>query len=147
MKPERNRLIQLIHVARRDLALDEETYRAALESTTGKTSAAEMSLPELNKVVSHLKSKGFKVRHTKQSRPVDQSPAARKIRSLWLSLHELGAVKNPSEAALGAYVKRIAGVDALQWLFGDQQRRVIETLKMWIHRMERSHERDAPPSR
>lgn len=49
-------------------------------------------------------------------------------------LHELGAVKNPAEEALAAYVKRIAGVDALQWINGEQAERLIETMKKWAMR-------------
>ena len=43
-------------------------------------------------------------------------------------------VKNPSEEALAAYVKRIAGVDALQWINGEQAERLIETMKKWAMR-------------
>ena len=56
------------------------------------------------------------------------------MRALWLFLHQLGAVKNPSEAALAAYVKRIAKVDALQWADGHQTEALIETLKKWAMR-------------
>ncbi|MBR8657898.1 regulatory protein GemA, partial [Achromobacter sp. Marseille-Q0513] len=56
------------------------------------------------------------------------------VRALWLFLHQLGAVKNPSEEALAAYVKRIAKVDALQWTNGNQTEALIETLKKWAMR-------------
>ena len=130
----RDRLIRLIHVAKRDLALDDETYRAALVAVAGKTSSAAMSAPELHKVLDHLKSKGFKVRQSGQSRPLARYPEARKIRAVWLLLHALGAVRNPSEAALAAYVKRITGIDALQWIDGYQAERLIETMKKWAMR-------------
>jgi phage gp16-like protein len=130
----RDRLIRLIHVAKRDLALDDETYRGALHAVIGKTSTTAMSVPELQKVMDHLKSKGFKVRPSAKSRPLARYPEARKIRAIWLLLHKLGAVENPSEAALAAYVKRITGIDALQWIGGDQAERVIETLKKWAMR-------------
>ncbi len=93
----------------------------------------------------HLKRSGFKVRskgkpakpkavQAKPSRPLAQDAESKKIRALWLFLHELGAVKNPSEEALAAYVKRIAGVDALQWISGEQAERLIETMKKWAMR-------------
>lgn len=47
-------------------------------------------------------------------------------------LHELGAVQNPSEAALSAYVKRIDKVDDLEWMRDPEK--VIETLKKWAQR-------------
>lgn len=133
---QRQRLIRLIHVAKRDLAMDEETYRAALQRVGKKDSAAAMTIPELEKVLEHLKRSGFKVRSKrKPSRALALDAESRKIRALWLFLHQLGAVKNPAEEALAAYVKRITGVDALQWLSGDQSETLIETLKKWAMRL------------
>jgi len=132
--PQRDRLIRLIHVAKRELMLEDDIYRATLIAVTGRSSSSELSVPELNAVLDHLKSKGFKVRPRKQSRALASSPDAKKIRALWLFLHEIGAIKNPSEEALGAYVKRIAQVDALQWLDGKQSMRVIESMKKWAMR-------------
>ena len=142
--PNRQRLIRLIHVAKRDLSMDDDTYRAILQRIGKKASSADLTIPELEKVLEHLKRSGFKVRsksksaprpaQAKPSRPLAQDLESKKIRALWLFLHELGAVKNPSEEALAAYVKRIAGVDALQWISGQQAERLIETMKKWAMR-------------
>lgn len=137
---DRQRLIRLIHVAKRDLSMDDDTYRTILQRIGKKASAADLTVPELEKVLEHLKRSGFKVRskgkpaQAKLSRPLAQDGESKKIRALWLFLHELGAVKNPSEEALAAYVKRIAGVDALQWINGKQAERLIETMKKWAMR-------------
>ena len=140
----RQRLIRLIHVAKRDLSMDDDSYRATLLRIGKKASSADLTIPELEKVLEHLKRSGFKVRsksksapkpaQAKPSRPLAQDLESKKIRALWLFLHELGAVKNPSEEALAAYVKRIAGVDALQWISGQQAERLIETMKKWAMR-------------
>ena len=138
--PNRQRLIRLIHVAKRDLSMDDDTYRAILQRIGKKASSADLTIPELEKVLEHLKRSGFKVRskakpaQAKPSRPLAQDGESKKIRALWLFLHELGAVKNPSEEALATYVKRIAGVDALQWVSGEQAERLIETMKKWAMR-------------
>ena len=142
--PNRQRLIRLIHVAKRDLSMDDDTYRAILLRIGKKSSSADLTIPELEKVLEHLKRSGFKVRsksksaprpaQAKPSRPLAQDLESKKIRALWLFLHELGAVKNPSEEALATYVKRIAGVDALQWISGEQAERLIETMKKWAMR-------------
>ena len=141
MQPSnRQRLIRLIHVAKRDLSLDDDTYRSILQRFGRKESSSDLTVPELEQVLEHLKRSGFKVRSkgkpakpkavkAKPSRPLAQDAESKKIRALWLFLHELGAVKNPSEEALAAYVKRIAGVDALQWISGEQAERLIETMK------------------
>lgn len=132
---DRQRLIKLIHVAKRDIALDNDSYRAILQRIGKKTSAADLTVPELQQVLDYMKKHGFKVRSkAKPSRPLALDAESRKVRALWLFMHQLGVVQNPSEAALAAYVKRITGVDALQWSSGDQATALIETLKKWAMR-------------
>lgn len=143
----RNRLIKLIQVARRDLNLDEPNYRAILFAQGGNESLAVLPIDGMQKVLDYLKAQGFKVRSTKTDRKQATGKDASKVRALWLFLHELGAVRDPSEAALTAYVKRIAKVDDLQWMRGERgvrtpsgpqfkarQDLVIETLKRWAMR-------------
>jgi len=150
----RPRLIRLIHVAKRELAMDDDTYRALLVTCTGQDTSTHLTDTELNKVLAHMKRRGFKVRHAthkskparKPSRALAQSPQDKKIRALWLSLHKHGVVRDPSEAALAAYVKRITGVDALQWLDIQQASQIIETLKQWQLRIEHSKQQlESPP--
>ena len=131
----RARLVKLIHVAKRELRMDEPTYRAMLLASGGAQSTAHMAAPALERVLAHLKRSGFKVRvPAAPSRPLDTRTQARKVRALWLMLHALGVVRDPSEAALAAYVKRIAGIDALQWAREAQLHQLIETLKRWAMR-------------
>ena len=62
--PNRLRLIKLIHVARRDLRMDDDTYRlllAGMRELDGATSTANLSVPNLIKVLEQLKLRGFKV--------------------------------------------------------------------------------------
>lgn len=137
MKNTDNRqcLIRLIHVAKRDIALDDDSYRAILQRVGKQDSAANLSIPQLQQVLDYMKKNGFKVRSkAKPSRPLALDAESRKVRALWLFLHQLGVVQNPSEAALAAYVKRIAGVDALQWSNSEQAVALIETLKKWAMR-------------
>lgn len=134
---ERLRLIRLLHVAKRDLRMVDADYRAVLLGASGGAhdSSKAMPITELEKAMSHLKRCGFKVRAKPQSsRPLAGDPESKKIRALWLMLHELGAVQNPSEAALAAYVKRLTKVDDLHWVNGLQAETLIETLKKWALR-------------
>ena len=141
LQDHRARLVKLIHVAKRELRMDEPTYRAVLLASGGAQSTAHMAAPALERVLAHLKRSGFKVRHKSAStqtaapsRALDTRDQARKVRALWLMLHTLGVVRDPSEAALAAYVKRIAGIDALQWAGEAQLHQLIETLKKWAMR-------------
>jgi phage gp16-like protein len=132
---QKQKFIRLIHVAKRELGLDEDTYRAMLVNVTGMDSTKAMPLYKLEAVVKHLKQTGFKVRSKPQTRQLADDLQSKKIRALWLDMHDEGIVKNPSEAALAAYVKRLTGVDSLHWLSSEQASSVIETLKKWQKRM------------
>jgi phage gp16-like protein len=125
------KLKQLIHIAKNELALDDDTYRDMLRGLELPTSTTEMSLPQMAKVLEHLKRSGFTVRSKPNDRAQADYPQAKMLRGLWLELHELGYVKNPSETALAAWVKRESKVDALQWLTVAQAQAVIEKLKKW----------------
>lgn len=144
IRTDRVRLVKVIHVARRELQLDEATYRLMLTNVTGKDSTTAMEPRELRAVVDHLKRKGFKVRRSgttsqagapRPDRRQASNPSARKVRALWLFLHALGAVRDPSERALASYVKRIAKVDDLQWADGQALDLLIETMKKWAMRL------------
>ena len=142
-KAYRNKLITLVHVAKRDMALDEEAYRAILIAQGGDDSLRAMTIENINKVLTYMKAQGFRLRKAKTDRKQAVSPEASKVRALWLFMHELGVVRDPSEAALTAYVQRIAKVDDVQWMRGsrisdgkwkDRDYLVIESLKKWAMR-------------
>ncbi len=135
--------ITLIHVLSGQIGLDEDTRRDMLALLTGKRSSKDLTWQERKRVIDHLVSKGGKVTTPRKSgrkigtpsRPLDTSAMASKVRALWIALHGLGAVRDPSEAALASYTKRIAKVDALQWATGEQLETLIETLKKWVIRV------------
>ncbi|MBB5204411.1 phage gp16-like protein [Inhella inkyongensis] len=129
-------LIKLIHVAKRELQLEEDTYRTLLHTASGgQTSTAAMNERQLQAVLEQAKRSGFVVRSGGvKPRRLDRSPEGRKVRALWLFLHHLAAVRDPSEAALASYCKRIAGVDDLHWASHLQMNRLTETLKKWALR-------------
>lgn len=56
----RGKLIAIIHVAKKELGLDDDTYRDALFSVTGKRSAKDLNISELDKVIRDFEQKGFK---------------------------------------------------------------------------------------
>ncbi|KAA6207915.1 regulatory protein GemA, partial [Avibacterium paragallinarum] len=61
--------IQLIHIAKQKLGIDELSYRAMLERLTGKSSTKQMTIPELTKVYNELENKGFKKTSRKGKSP------------------------------------------------------------------------------
>jgi phage gp16-like protein len=137
----RKRFITLIHVAKKDLGLDEDTYRAVIEQTTGQQSLKELSIDQLNAVLNRLKASGFTVKPKDQSLKQADDGQSRMIRHLWLLLHNAGEVRNPSELALAKYVEKQVRVSALQFLSTDKASKVIERLKQWCDRKDIPHPR------
>lgn len=56
----RSKLIAIIHVGKKELGLDDDTYRDLLQAVAGKRSAKDLNITELNKVIRSLEQKGFK---------------------------------------------------------------------------------------
>lgn len=117
IKSMKHKYIRLIHIAKSQLNIDDDTYRHLLQALTQKSSTKIMTIRELKKVVDNLKAKGFKVKPPKKVGKITATkPIHKKIRSLWLELAEAGEVKNRSEKAINSYVKRITGVEVMDWL-------------------------------
>lgn len=125
----RRGLIAKIHVAKKQLRIAEDDYRQILLDETGRLSLTECDERGLEKVVGRLKRIGFHPAPMPSRKGVATHPMARKARALWISLHHLGVVKNPSEEALEAFAKRQLGCDRLVWAKQSDAFRLIEALK------------------
>ena len=144
------KLIQLIHIAKGQLGLDDDTYRAVLLGAAGKTSCSQMSLPELNQVLEHFKKAGFKTKAKRRLSPKSdpkQHGEINKIRAIWITMHKQGFVRDGSETALDSYVNRMlnrAKVGAnvsfhTHFLTLTQAIKVLEPLKKWHKREMIAH--------
>lgn len=106
------KLIQLIHIAKSQLSIDEVSYRAMLERLTGKISTKQMTITELMRVQAEMESKGFKNtakgRHSPATAKAKvKSNIAHKIRAIWIDMAKQGLVRDGSETALNAWVRGI----------------------------------------
>lgn len=145
---KKQRLIRLVHVAKNQLMMDDGEYRALLANLScGKTSSTKLSVEELELAVKAMKMRGFvlttraQAATGKKDLPVPtphrtMEGQVKKIRALWLELHEMGAVRSASELSLSRFVKRMTGIDYQGWLGTDDAVRVIEHLKKWKARVE-----------
>lgn len=146
----RSRLIRLVQVGRRTLALDDECYRDLLASHTGKRSAALLSEQELEQVLATFKAAGFTPKPVRHSASKRLSPAPgghhrvneiAKIRAIWCEMARLGTVRDGSETALNHWVQRMTarsnggvGVAEVGWLDAPLAVKVLEALKKWNSR-------------
>lgn len=153
MKTEKARLVQLVHIGKQQLNIDDESYRAMLKRLTNKTSSTKCTVVELHKVLHELQSKGAKVTWFAKSakKPTAYSPATgetkvkseitHKIRAVWITMGKHGFLKDPSEQALNAYVRKVINknrktlvlnVGALE---SNEAAKMLEILKKWHKRL------------
>jgi phage gp16-like protein len=130
--------IAAIHVAKKQLGLDEETYRAKLARITGKQSAKDMSEGERQKVLTIFRNEGFEpapAARRADGRQKLTGKFAKKLQALWIAAWNLGIVRERDDKALIAFVKRQTGVDHTRFLvYADDANRAIEALKGWMRR-------------
>lgn len=126
-----SKLIGMIHMAKSRLGMDDTTYREFLTAVIGRGSLRGSTSGEQWRVMEELKRRGFVPRSTGRTTAAADSPQARKIRSLWLTMADCGIVRDRSEKALENYVRRITGVRLGQATV-KQCQTVIETLKAWL---------------
>ncbi len=123
-----------IHVAKKQLGLDEETYRSVLVRVTGKDSTRAMSEPERQRVVEEFRKSGF-TKAVKGSRTKLEGRFAKKLQALWIAGWNLGVVADRDDSALVAFVKRQTGIDHVRFVRdAEDADKAIEALKGWLAR-------------
>ncbi len=114
-----------IHIARKALGMDEETYRAFLKRETGKDSAKDLNPNEARRAIAAFERAGWR-RAAKAPSPA----FVRKAQALWIAGFNLGLVADRTDRALRAFVKRQTGLDHPAWVKDAKaQRAVVEALK------------------
>ena len=112
MRLTKEKAIQLIHIAKQQLRMDELSYRMLLNELTGKNSTKKMIMRELMKVLGAMEHRGFKKTVKNHHSPTTQnakvnSLIAHKIRAIWIDMAKNGMVRDGSEQALNAWVRSV----------------------------------------
>ncbi|MCB5204232.1 regulatory protein GemA [Neorhizobium sp. T786] len=127
-----------IHVAKKQLGLDEDTYRGKLQLITGKSSTKDMSEAERQKVLTVFRNEGFtpaSATRREGGRQKLSGKFAKKLQALWIAAYNLGIVRDRDDAALETFIKRQTGIERERWLrHADDASKVIDALKGWIAR-------------
>lgn len=127
-------LLAKVHIAKKELALAEESYRAILERVTGRTSSKDCTEHQLEQLLAEFRRLGWTPK--KGANPVSAKPYVRKIYALWREAGIVGAVDNASKEALRAFVVRQTGKSAPEFCSPAEANRVSEGLKAMISRAE-----------
>jgi phage gp16-like protein len=128
--PNRNAILGKIHIAKKQLGIEDDDYRAMIANLTeGKTSCKDCNERELGIIMDALVGLGFKSPKVKLSPKSSHPPTqADKIRAMWIDLYQSGIVRNRGDDALQHFVKRLTGVDRVEWLDHSQAVAVITAL-------------------
>ena len=125
----------IINIARVQLGLEDDDYRALLLRVTGKDSLRTMSERQKIAVLDEMKRLGFRVRAGGRALAPSHKPYIRLIHALWKNCARLGVIENGSREALRAFAHRfVAHGDASvavdpDLLSYDQAAPIIEALK------------------
>ena len=136
----RHRELAAIHVAKKQLGLDDDAYRDMLFTVARVRSAADLDHAGRQAVIEHLRKRGFTRPVTRPEPPRDhgRKPAVPADRQ---------ALVNKLEALLAdaarpwnyvrSMAKRMFGLDQLEWASADQLRRLVAALEYDKQRRER----------
>lgn len=144
LDPRRRRLLAMVHIAPKQLRMDDDDYRTVLMRVTGRTSAGDCNAAQLDQLIAEFRRLGFKAdapRPGTRTRPPRADHAlARKARVMWISLAHLCAVREAPEDAiradkgLEAFAQRQLGCARFQWANQNQADKLVEALKAWAER-------------
>ena len=131
-------LLAKVHIARKDLGLDEELYRDILQRVTGQRTAGGLSEHKLVELLGEFRRLGWSShKEDDAARPKSDKPHVRKVWALWGDICRSGFARDPSRAALRSFVERMTDVKDPEWLGPEDAIKVVEALKAWKAREER----------
>ncbi len=127
----RKRELAQIHVAKKELCLDDETYRAMLWAIARVRSAADLDWEGRKRVLDHMKAKGWKNKSKRRAAPAgNKKGLLGKIRALLINY--------PGGAKTDAYADGVArhmfGVDRYTWCNEDQLYKIVQALSVGARR-------------
>lgn len=122
----RNPALAKIHIAKKELAMDDDTYRVMLQSVAGVSSSKDLTDAGVTKVLAHLQRCGWK---PKAAAKVGRKPSVGRGRKALVGKIEalLAEAKRPWSYA-DTMAKRMFGVDKTDWLDAEQLVKVVAAL-------------------
>ena len=129
-----NPLIAKIQIAKKELGMADDDYRALLLRITGKDSSTKLTDAQRIAVLAEFARLGWN--NGKPAFKKSSKLHVRKVWALWSAMCDDDIPEVKTRAALVAFIQRQANVDDPEWLTVDQSYKVIEGLKSWRKRVE-----------
>lgn len=130
----RRRDMAVIHIAMKQLGMDDATYRAMLWAVARVETSKDLDYTGLQRVIDHLKKRGFKSRHGRKPKvSADRTAQLAKIEAL---LTDAGRPWTYITAGRPSLVKRICRVEQIEWANSEQLAKLIAALVIDKQRRE-----------
>lgn len=123
----RNPLLAQIHIAKKELGLDDELYRDVLERVAGTRSSAGLSDDARKEILSEFRRMGWN--NGKDDFKPSSKAYVRKIYAIWGELKKTGIWREKSRESLRRFIKGLTGIDDPEFLDYQTATKVIEALK------------------
>lgn len=134
--------LSAIHLAKKALDWDDDTYRDIMFVVCRVRSSALLDFAGRKTLLAHLQACQLQhgIATAAPARPAKAAWSAkqRQVWSLWQQLADAKLVQIRDGKALSAWVKRQTGVDRIDWLTGPQLDLVIDSAKRWLSRKPES---------
>lgn len=117
----RKSLLAKIHIAKKELALENGVYRGILLEKFGVESAGELKIPQLAELVDHLEKLGFKPKQ--KNRPSEDTK--RIVKRIWAQCYSLG---RPVPEYADGMARQMFKVDKVIWCDADQLKAITSAL-------------------
>lgn len=140
MKSTRQRQIAQIHIAKKDLGMDDDTYRAMLIGVAGVDSSSKLDYNGMTVVLKHLRASGFKAVNEGKNEwsfvfklTPDRQTYAKKIYRL---AQKLGTADVPkSKAYIEGIAAQMAGATKpLEFCDEEDLHKIIQALEVYLKR-------------
>jgi phage gp16-like protein len=124
---------RILPVAKREIGMEEDAYRALLarlgaKEKAGKISASTLALKDLRAVYEEFLRLGFKPKHTNKAEDSNPESITPKQRHM---IQRICQQLDLNDEQLSAFIKRTAKVDSVQFLNRSLASRVISGLERW----------------
>lgn len=126
-KDTRKSELAIIHIAREELAMDDETYRAMLHMCARVTSSADLDHAGRARVIEYLKSRGWK--------PKKARVANFKSKLIW-KVNQLLNQQDLSKSYAEGIAKQMYKREKLEWCTTNELRGIITAL---VRKQEADH--------
>lgn len=112
-KAQRRGLLAMVHIAKKDLGLNEGEYEMILRRGFKVTSAGDLNIPQLERLVKYFKHLGWRpLRSRRKKRPADADARLAALRERCV---EVAKTIDNGEKRLSGLAAKICGFASLTW--------------------------------